>query len=115
MRIRTSTRRSGFTLIEIMIVIGIIGLLMLAVMPNLLNARKRAAKGICQMNIEQIEGAKQQWVLNEKKKDTDTPTEDDLKSYLKDNKFPSCPGGGTYSINPVETKATCSLPEHAAQ
>ncbi len=109
MRIRNSNRRSGFTLIEIMIVIGIIGLLMLAAMPNLLNAQKRAKAGICRMNIENIEGAKAQWALNERKKDTDTPTEDDLKSYLKDNKFPTCPAGGTYSINPVDTKATCSV------
>jgi type II secretory pathway pseudopilin PulG len=96
-----------------MIVIGIIGLLIVAAMPNLLNSQKRAKRGICLMNIEQIEGAKQQWVLNEKKKDTDTPSEDDLKSYLKDNKFPDCPAGGTYSINAVDTKCTCSLPEHA--
>ncbi len=109
MRIRNSNRRSGFTLIEIMIVIGIIGLLMLAAMPNLLNSRKKAAKGICQMNIEQIDGWKQAWALDYKKGDKDTPTEDDLKPYLKDNKFPACPANGVYTINPVDTKPTCSV------
>ncbi len=108
MKKRTSTR-GGFTLIEIMIVIAIIGLLMTVAVPNIVRARKKANERVCLMNIENIEGAKQLWATENRKSDKDTPTEDDLRIYLRDSKFPTCPSGGTYTINAVDAKATCSV------
>jgi prepilin-type N-terminal cleavage/methylation domain-containing protein len=108
MKIRTSSR-AGFTLVEIMIVIAIIGLLATVAVPNLLRARKKTNEQVCAMNLDAIDNSKQQWAIENKKSDKDIPTEDDIRVYLKDSKFPSCPGGGTYTINAVDQKAICSV------
>jgi len=107
MKVKT-THKSGFTLVEIMIVVAIIGLLAAIAIPNFVRARNTAQKNACINNLRVIDGAKQQWALENKKADTDIPTSDDIKVYIKNNQFPSCPGGGTYTIGAVNTDPTCS-------
>lgn len=111
MNIRTSPR-AGFTLVEIMIVIAIIGLLAGVAVPNFLKATRTAKRRACLMNLEQIDNAKQLWATEYKKSEDDTPTEEDVKAYLKGTRMPQCPEGGTYTINPVKTPATCSVAAH---
>lgn len=108
MKINT-TRKSGFTLVEIMIVVAIIGLLAAIAIPNFVRARNTTQKNACINNLRQIDGAKQQWALEEKKSDTDTPTSAQVASYIKNGLFPACPSGGTYTIGAVNTDPTCSL------
>jgi hypothetical protein len=81
--------------------------------PNFIRARDTAQMNMCINNLRQIDAAKQEWTLENKKESTDTPTPADLDKYLK-NGFGSlkCPKGGTYTINPVGTKPACSIPEH---
>ncbi len=112
MNISNKLRRGGFTLVEIMVVVAIIGLLMSVATVGINHAIKTAKAQTCNMNIEAIEGAKQMWMLEAKKGDNDTATEDDLKVHLKNNAFPTCPSGGTYTSNNTTTRATCSV--HAA-
>ena len=102
------SRSAGFTLVEIMVVVAIIGLLMSVATVGISHAVKTAQKQTCAMNIEAIEGSKQMWMLENKKGDNDTATEDDLKPILKNGVFPTCPAGGTYTINNNATRATCS-------
>ena len=108
MNIRLS-RRTGFTLVEIMIVIAIIGLLAAVAVPNFMRAQKKAKEQFCALNREAIDNSKQLWCTENKKSEKDTPSEDDIKVYLKDNKFPQCPSGGQYSVNAVDAKCTCSV------
>ena len=88
--------------------------LMLAIaIPNFVKARSATQKNACINNLRQIQGAKEMWALENKKTATETPTATDLygaTKYVRDE--PTCPGGGTYSINAVETKPTCTVPGH---
>jgi prepilin-type N-terminal cleavage/methylation domain-containing protein len=107
MKMRTR-RRAGFTLVEIMIVVAIIGLLMAVAIPNLGRARRTTQAKVCVANLRMIQSAKQQWALENGKSDSDTPSEQDLLPYIENETFPKCPAGGTYTINPVGTYPTCS-------
>ncbi len=109
MKIKTR-RKSGFTLVEIMIVVAIIGLLASIAVPNFVRARNTAQKNACINNLRMIDNAKQQWATENKKGDSDTPTVDDVKVYIKNNRFPTCPGGGTYegTIGALNQDPECS-------
>lgn len=104
-RIRKS---KGFTLVEIMIVVLIIGILLAIAVPNFIKARESSRAKTCVANLRQIEAAKEQWAMEEKKGAADTPVQGDLEpTYIK--KWPECPSGGAYTINDVATEPTCSV------
>jgi general secretion pathway protein G len=82
-------------------------------LPAFAKAKSKAQKVACINNLRQIADAKQQWALENKKADTDTPTKTDLLPFLKNQQFPVCPGKGDYTINPFSTPPQCSLPGHS--
>ena len=94
MKINVS-RKSGFTLVEIMIVVAIIGLLAAIAIPNFVRARTTSQKNACINNLRQIDGAKQQWALETKQAPTAVPGYTDISSYLKN--AVSCPAAGSDS------------------
>ncbi|MGH7952611.1 MAG: type II secretion system protein [Limisphaerales bacterium] len=106
-------KKAGFTLVEIMIVVAIIGLLAAIAIPNFVRARATAQANACINNLRQIDGAIQQWALENGKKSSDTVTyPDDVSPYIKLNangSCPGCPAGGTYSTSTVATNPVCSL------
>ncbi len=77
------SRKEAFTLVEIMIVVAIIGLLAAIAVPSFIRARQRAqASGILN-EARQLDGAKDQYALENNKTGTLAPAWDDLTPYLK--------------------------------
>jgi len=112
MQIKTRAN-SGFTLVEIMIVVAIIGLLASIAIPNFMKARTQSQATACISNLRQIEGAKTMWALEKKVSPGATPTVADLTPYMGRNaagSYPTCPGGGDpYTPGDMATKPSCSL------
>ena len=75
------------------------------------NAQASAANG-CINNLRIIEGAKDQWALENKKGVGDAVSAQDILPYLKNNALPACPQGGVYTLNAVGALPTCSVPGH---
>ena len=117
---KKNSRKLGFTLVEIMIVVAIIGLLAAIAIPNFVKARTTSQMNACINNLRLIDSSKQQWALEQRKTNTDTPAGTDLQPYLGrgiNGELPNCPADSTqtwstsYSagVNNVGTKPVCGI------
>ena len=107
---KTKVAREGFTLVEIMIVIAILGLLAGIAVPNFLKARTVAQANTCINHLRQIDAAVQEWALETKKAEQQTVQYFDISPYLKGTIV--CPAGGvsfldSYAITTVSEKPAC--------
>jgi prepilin-type N-terminal cleavage/methylation domain-containing protein len=110
-------RAAGFTLTEIMIVVSIIGLLAGLAVPALIRARARAQENTCVDNLRLLDGAKQQWALENKGTSTSTPTGAEIMPYLGrgGGTLPLCPSDPqktfptSYSLNNCSTAPSCLM------
>jgi hypothetical protein len=89
--------------------------MMAIAIPNFVKARDTAQMNACINNLRQIDVAKNEWALENNKKSTDTPTQNDLAHYMKNGQFPACPKGGIYTIGAVGEAPICSIPGHQLQ
>ena len=70
------------------------------------------AKNACINNLRQIDGAKQQWALENKQPADAFVVPQQITAFLKNGALPPCPSGGTYTLNNVNQVPTCSIPGH---
>ena len=105
MNIKTSNK-AGFTLVEIMIVVAIIGLLAAIAIPNFVKARANSQTNTCIANLKQMDSAKEQCAMENKWDTGHAVVWGDLApTYMKAQ--PTCPSGGNYTLNNVGTNPTC--------
>jgi hypothetical protein len=106
---KPKSRKRFWIWITIFCSLGILVLLAIAA-PCMVKPRGTAQANTCIANLKQIDGAKEQWMLENKKTTNDVPIWADLigtDKYIKNT--PSCPSHGKYTLNDVSKPPVCSL------
>jgi prepilin-type N-terminal cleavage/methylation domain-containing protein len=105
-----SNDHKGFTLVEIMIVVSLVGLLAAMAVPSFLRSRNAAHRSTCINNLKQIDSAIQQWATEYRKPQSARVDFSDVSPYLKGAVV--CPSGGisfsdSYTISTVADLPLC--------
>ncbi len=103
------SRKAGFTLVEVVVLLAIVVLLVTLAVPNYFQERRRVQREACVEQLRQISAAKDRWAKETQKPAGAVVPPAELARLLKRGVLPVCPADGAYSINPIGTAPTCSL------
>ncbi len=109
MHIRINRSR-GWTLLEIMIVVTLVGMLASISVPSFLRARDTASLSTIRSNLRLIDEVKQQWALETRAVSTAEPVESEVEGYFKGGTMPETVIGEVYNLNPLDQPATATAP-----
>jgi prepilin-type N-terminal cleavage/methylation domain-containing protein len=105
---KLNTKRGGFTLVEIMIVVAIIALLAAIAVPNFLRSRRRAQATQVLQDLRMIDAAVDQYAIENNKSGGAAVNWTDIRNYLKAGSRLETSGGvdiigNAFTINAVDT------------
>jgi len=101
--------RSGFTLIEIMITVGIIGTVVAIAVPSGMKAAEKSRQTMCINTLRLVRDAKETWALMNNTQTGDSAVVEEVNEFIK--RPPQCPMDGIYTYGTVGQEPTCSLAE----
>lgn len=116
MKHKTNLRTYGFSLVEIMIVVGIIALILAIALPTWMQQRRLAQGRACSENLSKINGAKEQYALENNLGVGGVVAETDLWDTTNTGLIkqePECPSGGIYTIGGIGFNPTCTKADAA--
>lgn len=100
--------KKGFTLVELMVVVVILGILVAIAVPVYNNVSANAQQRACHANLRTIDGAKSAWQMAVPTRANQAPGNDaDFLAMFNDGAIPTCPTGGAYTI-PGNAQSTCA-------
>jgi len=100
--VKTPASKSKIALITVVAAV----LIAAALLPFIF-VRTMPAKAPCVNNLRQLDGAEQQWALENRKTTNDVPTLDDVSPFLRHPLV--CPEGGSYMLGRVDALPKCSI------
>lgn len=102
---------------RIVIIVAALGFVFLAwvVLMNFRPWRITKSSNPCINSLRVLDGAKQQWSLENHKTNNEAVTWEDIRPYLGPTgaqQKPVCPEGGIYTLGRVNESPKCSIPSH---
>ena len=108
-----TNRQRGFTIVELILIIVIVGVLASVLIPQSLDMSNMAKQAACVSNQKALETAQilyyTQTSLNGNAQYATALSQ--LSQYIKSETLPECPSGGTYQLG-LRGEISCSIPGH---